>query len=79
MVLILSLFGALVAAFATNVPPTLKATVLAILAWIAATFYLFILVTSNPFLRRGDLLSFHPGDVESVPAARTGAVRGTRP
>src|SRR5215467_4065482 len=50
-VLILSFFGALVAAFATNVPPTLKATVLAVQAWIAATFYLFILVTSNPFLR----------------------------
>src|SRR5882672_7804446 len=50
-VLILSLFGALVAAFATNVPNTLKATVLAVQAWIAATFYLFILVTSNPFLR----------------------------
>ena len=50
-VLILSLFGALVAAFATNVPPALKATVLAVQAWIAATFYLFILVTSNPFLR----------------------------
>ena len=50
-VLILSVFGALVAAFATNVPPTLKATVLAVQAWIAATFYLFILTTSNPFLR----------------------------
>src|SRR6266436_5623678 len=50
-VLILSLFGALVAAFATNVPRTLKATVLAVQAWIAATFHLFILVTSNPFLR----------------------------
>jgi cytochrome c-type biogenesis protein CcmF len=50
-VLILSLFGALVAAFAANVPPTLKATVLAVQAWIATTFYLFILVTSNPFAR----------------------------
>jgi cytochrome c-type biogenesis protein CcmF len=50
-VLILSLFGALVAAFATNVPQSLKATVLAVQAWIAATFYLFILVTSNPFWR----------------------------
>src|SRR5437660_5525013 len=50
-VLILSFFGALVAAFATNVPHTLKATVLAVQAWIAATFYLFILTTSNPFLR----------------------------
>jgi cytochrome c-type biogenesis protein CcmF len=50
-VLILSLFGALVAAFATNVPQSLKATVLAVQAWIAAAFYLFILVTSNPFWR----------------------------
>jgi cytochrome c-type biogenesis protein CcmF len=50
-VLILALFGALVAAFATNVPPTLKATVLAVQAWIASTFYLFILLTSNPFRR----------------------------
>src|ERR1700674_4093163 len=50
-VLILSLFGALVAAFANNIPRSLKATVLAVQAWIAETFYLFILVTSNPFLR----------------------------
>src|SRR5215475_13777846 len=50
-VLILSLFGALVAAFANNVPRSLKATVLAVQAWIAATFHLFILLTSNPFLR----------------------------
>jgi cytochrome c-type biogenesis protein CcmF len=50
-VLILSLFGALVAAFASNIPRTLKATVLAVQAWIAAAFYLFILMTSNPFLR----------------------------
>jgi cytochrome c-type biogenesis protein CcmF len=50
-VLILALFGALVATFATNVPPSLKATVLSVQAWIAASFYLFILVTSNPFQR----------------------------
>jgi len=50
-VLILALFGALVAAFGANLPPTLKATVLAVQAWIAATFHLFILVTSNPFAR----------------------------
>jgi cytochrome c-type biogenesis protein CcmF len=50
-VLILSLFGALVAAFANNIPRSLKATVLAVQAWIAAAFFLFILVTSNPFLR----------------------------
>jgi len=50
-VLILALFGALVAAFCNNVPRSLKATVLSVQAWIAATFYLFILLTSNPFLR----------------------------
>jgi len=50
-VLILALFGALVASFGGNLPATLKATVLAVQSWIAAAFYLFILVTSNPFLR----------------------------
>jgi cytochrome c-type biogenesis protein CcmF len=50
-VLILSLFGALVAAFGRNLPATLKANVLAVQAWVATAFYLFILFTSNPFLR----------------------------
>src|ERR1700756_2638895 len=50
-VLILALFGALVPAFGANLPAALKATVLAVQAWIAAAFHLFILVTSNPFLR----------------------------
>ncbi|MBN8964583.1 MAG: heme lyase CcmF/NrfE family subunit [Rhizobiales bacterium] len=50
-VLILSLFGALVVAFGGNLPATLKANVLAVQSWIASAFYLFILVTSNPFLR----------------------------
>ena len=50
-VLILTLFGALVAVFGNNLPASLKATVLAVQAWIAAAFLLFILVTSNPFLR----------------------------
>jgi len=50
-VLILALFGALVAAFGGNLPATLKANVLAVQSWIAAAFYLFILLTSNPFLR----------------------------
>jgi cytochrome c-type biogenesis protein CcmF len=50
-VLILTIFGALVAAFGTNIPDALKATVLAVQAWIAAAFYLFILLTSNPFMR----------------------------
>src|SRR5690242_4391031 len=50
-VLILSLFGAGVAAFGGNLPAALKANVLAVQSWIAAAFYLFILMTSNPFLR----------------------------
>ena len=50
-VLILALFGALVALFGANLPDTLRANVLAVQAWIASAFYLFILVSSNPFLR----------------------------
>ena len=50
-VLILSLFGAMVAGFGDNLPATLKALVLAVQSWIACAFYLFILLTSNPFLR----------------------------
>jgi cytochrome c-type biogenesis protein CcmF len=50
-VLILALFGAMVAGFGRNLPARLKADVLAVQSWIAAAFYLFILVTSNPFLR----------------------------
>jgi cytochrome c-type biogenesis protein CcmF len=50
-VLILGVFGALVAAFGGNLPATLRANVLGVQAWIAAAFYLFILGTSNPFLR----------------------------
>src|ERR1700686_1782073 len=50
-VLILSLFGALVAVFGGNLPDRLKANVLGVQSWIAVAFDLFILLTSNPFLR----------------------------
>ncbi|MEO4044633.1 heme lyase CcmF/NrfE family subunit [Hoeflea sp. CAU 1731] len=50
-VLILVLFSALVAGFGRNLPAELKATVLAVQAWIVTAFLLFILMTSNPFLR----------------------------
>jgi cytochrome c-type biogenesis protein CcmF len=50
-VLILALFGALVALFSTNLPLRLRADVLAVQAAIAAAFDLFILATSNPFAR----------------------------
>jgi cytochrome c-type biogenesis protein CcmF len=50
-VLILSLYGAAVAAFGGNLPPRLRARVLAVQGLIGAAFLLFILLTSNPFLR----------------------------
>jgi cytochrome c-type biogenesis protein CcmF len=50
-VLILALFGALVAAFGNNLPATLKADALGVQSWIATAFYLFILLSSNPFER----------------------------
>src|SRR6185437_8026945 len=40
-----------VAAFGNNMPLSLRAHVLAVQAWIASAFYVFILVTSDPFLR----------------------------
>src|SRR5204863_8602056 len=50
-VFILTVFGALVALFGGNLPARLKASVLAVQSSIAAAFLLFILITSNPFLR----------------------------
>ena len=50
-VLILALFGAMVAAFGNNLPPTLKARVLSVQAMIAVGFLAFMLFSSNPFLR----------------------------
>lgn len=50
-VLILALYGMAVAAFGRNLPPSLRARVLGIQALIALGFYLFILLTSNPFER----------------------------
>ena len=50
-VLILALFGAMIAGFGGNLPPTLKARVLAVQAMIAVGFLLFIAFTSNPFDR----------------------------
>jgi cytochrome c-type biogenesis protein CcmF len=48
---ILAFFGAMVAIFGSNLPTKLKANALAVQAWIAAAFELFILTTSNPFIR----------------------------
>ncbi|MEX0969216.1 MAG: heme lyase CcmF/NrfE family subunit [Paracoccaceae bacterium] len=50
-ILILTLFGALVAAFGRNLPPSLRARVLSVQAMIGVAFLGFILFTSNPFSR----------------------------
>jgi cytochrome c-type biogenesis protein CcmF len=56
--LILVFFSALVAVFGRNLPDTLRANVLSVQAWISTAFLLFILLTSNPFLR------LHPAPAE---------------
>jgi len=50
-VLILSLFGGAVAWFGDNLPPALRARVLAVQGMIGFGFLLFILLTSDPFHR----------------------------
>jgi cytochrome c-type biogenesis protein CcmF len=52
-VLIVTLFGAMVAWWGRNLPSSLKARVLAVQATIAAAFFAFIILTSNPFWRLG--------------------------
>ena len=74
-VLILALFGWAVAVFGRNLPPDLKANVLGVQGSISVAFLLFMIMTSNPFIRadpapfegRGlnpilqdPALSFHP-------------------
>ena len=49
--LILTFFSALVAFFGRNLPETLKANALAVQSWMGVAFTLFILLTSNPFIR----------------------------
>jgi cytochrome c-type biogenesis protein CcmF len=50
-VLILALFGAAAAWFGGNLPETLRARVLAVQSSILVAFYVFVIFTSNPFLR----------------------------
>ncbi len=50
-VLILAVYGAAVAALGGNLPPGLRARVLAVQGMIGAGFLAFIVATSNPFLR----------------------------
>ena len=48
---ILTLFSGLVALFSRNLPVTLRTLALSVQAWIAFAFSLFIILTSNPFIR----------------------------
>ncbi len=50
-ILILALFGSMVALFGSNLPPSLRTRVLGVQAWIGIGFLLFTIFTSNPFLR----------------------------
>ncbi|WP_119679848.1 heme lyase CcmF/NrfE family subunit [Indioceanicola profundi] len=50
-VLMLALFGAAVAWFGGNLPPSLKARVLGVQGMIGVGFLIFMLATSNPFIR----------------------------
>ena len=50
-VLILTLFGAMVSLFGTNLPDGLKARTLSVQAWITVGFLSFMIFTSNPFER----------------------------
>jgi len=50
-VFILALFGSAAAFFGNNLPPTLRARVLGVQAMVSVGFYLFMLLTSNPFER----------------------------
>ncbi|MEL6644604.1 MAG: heme lyase CcmF/NrfE family subunit [Pseudomonadota bacterium] len=50
-VLILALFGAMAAWFGGNLPPRLRARVIAVQGTIGVAFLAFLIFTSNPFLR----------------------------
>jgi len=50
-VLILTIFGAGVSVFGSNIPETVKARTLSVQAWISVGFLSFMLLTSNPFER----------------------------
>ncbi len=64
-VLIVTLFGAMAQWFGGNLPPTLRARILAVQGSIGAAFFAFILFTSNPFLRT-DVAPFDGRDLNPL-------------
>ena len=75
-VLMLALCGAAVAVFGGNLPPALRARVLAVQGMIGVGFLLFILLTSNPFARLAAAAGRAAG---STRCCRTPAWRSIRP
>ncbi len=74
-VLILALFGGLVAAFGNNLPLRLRALVLSVQAWIASAFYLFIL---TPRTRSCGLPIRRSRAATSIPCCRISGSRCIR-
>ena len=62
---ILAAYGAMVAAFGRNLPPSFRARVLGVQALIGLGFLVFIVATSNPFLRL-DPAPFNGGDLNPL-------------
>ena len=62
---ILAAYGAMVAAFGRNLPPPFRARVLGVQALIGLGFLVFIVATSNPFLRL-DPAPFDGGDLNPL-------------
>ncbi|MCW8092828.1 heme lyase CcmF/NrfE family subunit [Alteromonas sp. ASW11-130] len=62
-VLMLASWTLAVSIFSKGIPPAMVARVLAVLGWVSIGFYLFILLTSNPF---DSLLPFFPVDGEDL-------------
>jgi len=54
-VMFLALFGAMVAYFGRGLPTSLRARVLSVQAMVGIGFYLFMLITSNPFDRLSEI------------------------
>ncbi|MEM7302553.1 MAG: heme lyase CcmF/NrfE family subunit [Pseudomonadota bacterium] len=63
--IILAVFAAAVAVGGRNLPATLRANVLAVQAWILASFLAFVILTSNPFTRL-DRVPFEGKDLNPI-------------
>jgi cytochrome c-type biogenesis protein CcmF len=65
-VAILSFWMLLVAFFSTSLESEMRARVLVVLGWLSIGFILFLLVTSNPFLRQFEVLNTQGRDLNPL-------------